>query len=181
MDDQRKVTTDILRFWFCRIIKKNTAVYYIVFQQDEPVGFTGLNRIDWENGICQEEHFLNRRYIGTRLGLRLFLCRELVLKKLRLKVLVNYINPKNDRSIAIAKRMAYEFVGIKNGFYVYRSECATRRNMMKSVARTLGMEKEFIRYFGKDIEQQGLQDLPVRSAMVAEAKPTEIPENPGGS
>jgi len=157
MNDTRKVSPDILRFWFRRISKGSTAIYHVVFRQNQPVGFTGLNYIDWINRTYEEETFLNPEYIGHKLGLHIYLCRELIVKKLGLETAFVSIRIGNGRAISLVNKLAYELLNTNNGFHMYRSECGTRRKALKTIARAQGMEDEFILHFGDELDRHILQ------------------------
>ena len=170
MRDTRKVTPDILLFWFRRISRSDSTIYHVVFRQNEPVGFTGLNHIDWKNHTYEGEIFLNPEYIGQKLGVNILLCRELIVKKLGLKTAVSAIRTENKRSIFLTTKLAYECTGTNNGFNFYRSECHTRRKALRTVAREKGMEDEFILHFGQESGRHTLSAFSVSDMKQAETQ-----------
>lgn len=150
MDDTRLVTPDILQFWFRRMSSNDTALYHIAYKDDKPVGFTGINNIDWKSSTFECEIFLNPEYFGQKLSFNIFLCRELILDKLCLETDYSKIRTENTKSISLFTKLGYEYIGSDGDFNFYKSEYIKRRKALGNIAREQGMEEEFILYFGQE-------------------------------
>lgn len=150
MKDTRPLTPDILRYWFRRICDDKTAIYYIVFKSDKPIGFVGLSNIDRKSCTYEDEIFLNPEYFGQRLSFNILLCRELILDKLCLETALIKIRKKNTKSISLFKKSGYECIREEGDFTIYQSDYVVRRKVLRNIAIAQGMEDEFIFHFGQE-------------------------------
>ncbi|WP_298066999.1 GNAT family N-acetyltransferase [uncultured Mailhella sp.] len=148
MGDVRPVTPQVMRFWLGRVQSGDTVWPYIGCWDGTPVGYIEIKDIDWSNSSCTSGIFLSgKENFSTGVSFCLVLCREIVLARLGLKLLISKIRPNNVRSIRFCTAYGAEYVRTDGEFLVYHYEFSRRRQKLKTIAAALGMKDEFARHF----------------------------------
>lgn len=148
MGDRRKVTLDILNYWYQRINKQKKALYYMVSCHQQFCGFCGISHIDFEKKSGESEIFLNPDFFGKKLSFRISLCKELVASCTNIKTLYANIRVENDKSYNLyCNRLKYNVVDVMDGFYKCISYESERIDALEIIANELNLQNEYDIYF----------------------------------
>lgn len=149
MDDERFVTSQVMKVWFNRMLNSDTALPYVVYWEKEFVGYMEVKNIKRDVGTAEVGIFLfGRQCFGTGIASRIALCWEIIASRLGLKTFISRIHSDNIRSIQYFKKLGSEYDHTDGDFVVYKLKVANRREALKNLALLNGMQNEFTYYFG---------------------------------
>lgn len=150
LEDSRIVTPQTMNVWFQKVKQIGTTYPYIVFIQGNPIAYTELKNVDTLNSTCEGGLFFSeKKYIGTGIGYKIVLCRELVMARLGIRTLISRVHASNTRSIHFCVGYGGEYSHSEEDFLLYVYRMQHRREKLKKIACILRMESEFILQFGE--------------------------------
>ena len=148
MDDCRMVTPQVMTVWLNKQRASNTSLAYMCSTAKTAVGFTELKKIDWERRSCEGGIFLfGEKYFGTGLAYSIALCREIIMQRLGLTVLVSRIRKKNLRGIQFCKKYGGKYQGEEKDFLIFVHAYAPRMEGLQRLAEKIERAAEFAHIF----------------------------------
>lgn len=150
MDDTRVVTPQVMTVWLNKQRSSTNSLAYMCFTGQTAAGFTELKKIDWDQGCCEGGIFLfGEEYFGTGLASNIALCREVIMHRLGISVLISRIRKGNLRGIKFCQKYGGELVGEERNFLTYVHDYGRRRAALEYLAKKIGRGAEYARLLGE--------------------------------
>lgn len=148
MDDCREVTPQVMSIWLNRQRTGESALAYICYAGQKPIGYTELKNIDWKAGCCEGGMFLfGKEYMGTGLASAIALCREVIMGTLGLTTMMSRVRSGNLRGIKFCQKYGGFRKGGDADFLLFLHENAPRRAGLRVLAQKIGKEADYARFF----------------------------------
>ncbi len=110
MINQHVITYGEHKEWLKKILDKPQSNYWLVFNENIPIGTIYLENIDLDNGVTEWGYYIGERnYLGKGIGKKILLIflekvfEEMCFKRLNTKVL-----KKNDKALKIYKAIGFK-------------------------------------------------------------------------
>jgi|GEM_PF-3552577 RimJ/RimL family protein N-acetyltransferase len=149
MNDRREVNEKVLQLWLNRSEEDGKSLSYVCSRNGKPFGYEEIKDINTTSGTAECGTFFDPAQINSGLALNVFLCREMVLRDLKVSTTLARVRKENRNSLSLQHMLGGEITYEDAQFVIFTICKPGRLAGLKKFAFALGFEEEFDREFSK--------------------------------